>query len=250
MGGETTAERRAAIVTGATRGIGRGLFERLIAAGVSVATVYHRDDKAAREFEIKASEARVDCLIEKIDVTDHEGMECFVNRVAEQFGRIDYLVNNVGGDTFKTIYDMTMDEWFESQNLILNAPVFLCKMVLPHMRGQGFGRIVNIGASSKNYLQGAAGLSPFSIQKAALTVFTRTLALEEISHGITVNMVAPGSTRDAGGKPEAERLPVSAIPIGRRVEITEVVEPVMYFLSDAASAVTGQVIGVNGGMST
>ncbi|MGE5391615.1 MAG: SDR family NAD(P)-dependent oxidoreductase [Deltaproteobacteria bacterium] len=243
-------ERRAAIVTGATRGIGRGIFERLIGEGISVATVYHRDKKAASIIEKKARQAGVDCMIEKIDVTDDEGMEIFVKQAAERFGRVDYLVNNVGGDIFKTIYDMSMDEWFASQHLILNAPVFLCKQVLPYMRRQHFGRIVNLGASSKNYIQGTPGLSPFGIHKAALTVFTRTLALEEIGHGITVNMVAPGSTRGAGGKPEEARLPVSGIPIGRRVEIAEVVEPVMYFLSDAAAAVTGQVIGVNGGMST
>lgn len=243
-------ERRTAIVTGATRGIGRGIFERLISEGISVATVYHRDREAASIVEKKASQAGVDCLIEKIDVTDDEGMEIFVRHTAERFGRIDYLINNVGGDIFKTIFDMTMDEWFASQHLILNAPVFLCKQVLPYMRRQHFGRIVNLGASSKNYVHGSPGLSPFGVHKAALTVFTRTLALEEIGHGITVNMVAPGSTRDAGGKPEDERMPISAIPIGRRVDITEVVEPIMYFLSDAAAAVTGQVIGVNGGMST
>jgi len=242
--------KRVALVTGATRGIGRGIFERLISEGVSVATVYHHDEKAAQAFTEKSAQTRVPCLIEKIDVTDYEGMECFIHHVMEELGQIDYLVNNVGGDIFRTINDMTMDEWFASQNLILNAPVFLCKQVLPYMRQHSFGRIVNMGASSKNYIQGTPGLSPFAIHKAALTVFTRTLALEEIGHGITVNMVAPGSTRDAGGKPEAERLPLSAIPIGRRVEIDEVVEPVLYFLSDAAAAVTGQVIGVNGGMST
>lgn len=118
------------------------------------------------------------------------------------------------------------------------------------MRSRGFGRIVNIGASSKNYIQGAPGLSPFGIHKAALTVFTRTLALEEIKYGITVNMVAPGSTLGAGGKPKAERIPVSALPLGRRVDISEVVEPIIYFLSEAAAAVTGQVIGVNGGICT
>lgn len=239
-----------ALVTGATRGIGRGIFTRLLGEGISVATVYHRDGEAARAWADQAAQAGVPCLIEKIDVRDYEGMECFAQGVIDKFGQVDYLINNVGGDIFKTIYEMTMDDWYASQNLILNAPVFLCKQLLPHMRRRNFGRIVNIGASSKNYIQGAAGLSPFAIHKAALTVFTRTLALEEIGHGITVNMVAPGSTRDAGGKPEGERLPVAAIPIGRRVDIAEVVEPVMYFLSDAAAAVTGQVIGVNGGMST
>lgn len=118
------------------------------------------------------------------------------------------------------------------------------------MRAQQFGRIVNIGASSKDYFKGTPGLGPFGIHKAALTVFTKTLALEEIINGITVNMVAPGSTRDAGTNPEERRIPVTLIPIGRRVEIDEVVDAIMYFLSDKANGVTGQFIGVNGGLST
>jgi len=250
MGGIELVEKRVAIITGATKGIGLGLAEKLLAQGIAVATVYNRDEEAAATFLSKFKQTGVACLIQKIDVADYEGMDKFVDSVIEEFGQIDFLINNVGGDIFKTVYDMTFNEWLSSQNAILNAPVFLCKKVLPHMRKRRYGRIVNMGASSKNYLQGAPGLSPFGIHKAALTVFTRTLALEEIGHGITVNMVAPGSTRGAGGKPEEERIPVSAIPIGRRVEINEVLEPILYFLSDAAAAVTGQVIGVNGGMST
>ncbi|MGE5458860.1 MAG: SDR family NAD(P)-dependent oxidoreductase, partial [Methanobacterium sp.] len=226
-------EQRVAIITGATKGIGFGVFEKLISQGVAVATVYHRDEEAAAAFQRKAEEAEVACFIQKINVADYARMDTFIQGVLDRYGQIDYLINNVGGDIFKTVYDMTFDEWLAAQNLILNAPVYLCKKVLPHMRRRGFGRIVNIGASSKNYIQGAPGLSPFGIHKAALTVFTRTLALEEMHHGITVNMVAPGSTRGAGGKPEEERLPVSAIPIGRRVEIEEVVAPILYFLSDA-----------------
>jgi 3-oxoacyl-[acyl-carrier protein] reductase len=80
--------------------------------------------------------------------------------------------------------------------------------------------------------------------------FTKTLALEEIQNGITVNMVAPGSTRGAGSNPEEKRIPISQIPIGRRVEVQEVVDAILYFLSNGAGAVTGQCIGVNGGLST
>jgi 3-oxoacyl-[acyl-carrier protein] reductase len=88
------------------------------------------------------------------------------------------------------------------------------------------------------------------VHKGALSLLTKSLALEEIANGITVNMVAPGSTKDAGGSPEERRIPVGSIPLGRRVEIDEVVEAVMYFLSDNAAGVTGQCIGVNGGLST
>jgi 3-oxoacyl-[acyl-carrier protein] reductase len=177
-------------------------------------------------------------------------LDGFINRVIEKFGRIDYLINNVGVDDFNYLYDLSFEDWRISQDIILNAPFYLSKLVLPIMRGQLFGRIVNIGASSKDYYKGAPGIGAFGVHKAALTVLTKTLALEEIKHGITVNMVAPGSTSDAGINPEEIRIPINDIPIGRRVYVEEVVEAIMYFLSDHASAVTGQFIGVNGGLST
>ena len=243
-------EKRVAIITGATKGIGRGLFLRLSSLGVNIATIYHRDEKAAEEFKKDAENAGVRCLIQKCNVSDYQGLCSFVEKTYNQFGRIDFLINNIGVDVFKKIEDVSWDEWKLSQDIILNAPVYLCKVVLPYMRMQKFGRIVNIGASSKDYYKGAPGLGPFGIHKAALTVFTKTLALEEIQNGITVNMVAPGSTRGAGSNPEEKRIPISQIPLGRRVEVEEVVDAILYFLSNGAGAVTGQYIGVNGGLST
>jgi NAD(P)-dependent dehydrogenase (short-subunit alcohol dehydrogenase family) len=241
---------RCAIITGATRGIGNGIFKELCAHGVKVATVYHQDETAAEQFRTYAKEHDVPCIIERIDVHDFAGLVAFVQRVIEQFGRLDYLVNNVGIDICKPVREMSLEEWREAQDIILNAPFVLSQQVLPIMRKQHFGRIINIGASSRDYLKGAPGLAAFGVHKGALNIFTKTLAQEEIAQGITVNMVAPGSTRQAGTLPEDERIPIQQIPIGRRIEISEVVAAVRYFLSDAAASVTGQCIGVNGGMST
>jgi len=241
---------RAAIVTGATKGIGRGVFKSLAGLGVDVATVYHKDQEAAFRFEKEAKEYGINYHIESLDVCNFSKLDGFVERVIGKLGRIDYLVNNVGYDDFNMLYNIPFEEWKKSQDIILNAPVYLSKLVLPTMRSQKFGRIINIGASSKDYYKGAAGIGAFGVHKAALAVFTKTLALEEISYGITVNMVAPGSTKDAGSNPEEKRIPISRIPIGRRVEIDEVVDAIMYFLSDNTNSVTGQFIGVNGGLST
>lgn len=241
---------RTAIITGATRGIGRGIAARLASQGANIATVYHADEASADALKRLCGEKKSPLFIEKLDVRDFGRIPGFVGRVVERFGRIDYLINNVGADIFKTIDDVSFDEWRASQDLILNAPFLFCKAVLPYMRKEKFGRIINIGASSKDYMKGQPGLGPFAVHKAALTVLTKTLALEEIQNGITVNVVAPGSTRDAGTAPEELRIPVDRIPIGRRIEIEEVVEAVMYFLSDTAGSTTGQFIGVNGGLST
>jgi len=242
--------KKTIIITGATRGIGKGLFNRLSSEQFNFATIYHSDEKSADLLRADCAEKNIDCLIDKVDITDFKQVQLFIDKVIGKYGRIDYLINNVGTDIFKTIWDTSFDDWKKSQDIILNAPFILCKSVLPIMRQQQFGRIVNIGASSKDYMKGVAGLGPFATHKAALTVLTKTLALEEIKNGITVNMVAPGSTKDAGTNPEEKRIPVSQIPIGRRIEIDEVVEAIMYFLSNNAGSTTGQFIGVNGGSST
>lgn len=243
-------EKRLAIITGATRGIGKSLSLRLAKEGVNIATLYHQDEASAEEWKNLAGQEGIEPFIEKVDVADLKELAKFVDRVHRCFGRIDYLVNNVGTDIAATVHDIAPEEWHRSQDILLNAPFYLSKAVLPHMRDRRFGRIVNIGASSKDYCKGAAGLGPFGVHKAALSILTKTLALEEIQNGITVNMVAPGSTQGAGVNPEDKRIPISQIPIGRRVEPEEVVEAVLYFLSDKAGATTGQFLGVNGGLST
>jgi 3-oxoacyl-[acyl-carrier protein] reductase len=242
--------KKTIIITGATRGIGKGLFNRLSSEPFNLATIYHSDDQSAALLKNTCIDKKIDLIIEKINVADFKQVQLFIDHVIGKYGRVDYLINNVGTSIFKTIYDTSLDEWKESQDILLNAPFVLCKAVLPVMRQQKFGRIVNIGASTKDYMKGAAGFGLFAIHKAALTVLTKTLALEEIKYGITVNMVAPGSTKDAGIIPEENRTPVSQIPIGRRIEIEEIVEAIMYFLSDKAGSTTGQFIGVNGGSST
>ena len=156
-------------------------------------------------------------MVERGDVRDFGRLRGFVASVGAAYGRIDYLVNNVGIDNFKSFAEMSMEEWKDSQDVILNAPVYLCKEALPFMRRQHFGRIINMGASSKDYMKGAApGLAAFGVHKGALNIFTKTLALEEIGEGITVNMVAPWEHerrgRATGGRahpvePDSDRPP-------------------------------------------
>jgi NAD(P)-dependent dehydrogenase (short-subunit alcohol dehydrogenase family) len=243
-------ERKVAIVTGPTRGIGLGLFRRLAAEKTIVAGVYNHDEVSAESFRREVEKLGVDFLLEKMDVREFNKIPDFVGAVRERFGRVDYLVNNVGTDVAGTIFNVTRQEWQTSQDILLNAPFHFMKAVLPHMRERKYGRIVNLGASSTDYTTGAPGVGPFGIHKAALSILTKTLAMEEIQNGITVNMVAPGSTSGAGVLPEEERIPLSMIPLGRRVSVEEVVEAIRYFLSDQAAAVTGQFLGINGGMST
>jgi 3-oxoacyl-[acyl-carrier protein] reductase len=238
-----------AIISGGTRGIGRALALRLANRGTAVATLYHSDEQAASELSAEFSRIGATLHLRKCDVRDFDRLRGFARDVGAQFGRVDYLVNNVGIDVFKTIDSVSLEEWRLAQDVILNAPLVLTKEVLPVMRQRHFGRVVMLGASSRDYGKGAAGMGPFGVHKAALQALTRTLALEEIGHGVTVNMVSPGSTEGAGSLPEERRIPAASIPIGRRVSLGEVVDAIDYFLSDRAAGVTGQSLGVNGGLS-
>ena len=115
------------------------------------------------------------------------------------------------------------------------------------MRNNKYGRIINMGAGSANYLTGNFGYAPFGIMKGSLILFTKELAVEEIKNGITVNMIGPGSTKDAGTNPEENRIPVSDLPLGRRIFIDEIIRTVNFFVDPENSSTTGQVINVCGG---
>ena len=236
---------RVAIITGATHCIGLRLAERLHELGVHIATIYRSNDEQANQWKLRFPEE----IIMKGDIMNPDNITRLVTLTYERWNRIDFLINNVGNDCWKPIYDLSYEEWNNTQMLLLNVPFLTCKECLPIMRQQSFGRIINLGASSKDYLKGQAGLAPFGVFKGALVIFSQTLALEEITHGITVNVVAPGSTADAGVNPEEKRIPVSRIPIGRRISRDEATEAILYFLSENASTTTGQFIGVNGGCS-
>ncbi len=239
-----------ALITGATHGIGLRLAERLAAKGVKIATIYRNNDAQAKAFTEMTASFGTQGVVVKGDVTDKISLTQLIESAKDEWGRIDFLINNVGVDIWGPIVELSEDDWLRAQEIILNVPFRLAKLCLPVMRGQKFGRILMMGASSRNYMEGQANLAPFGIHKGALNIFTKTLALEEIQHGITVNMVAPGSTAESGVHDEQDRIPISKIPLGRRISRDEVVEAILYFLSENASSVTGQFLGVNGGCST
>jgi 3-oxoacyl-[acyl-carrier protein] reductase len=244
---ENYFENKVAIITGATHGIGLKLAEKLFEKGVNIATIYKSNEDQANNLR-NLLESK--CIIIKGDILDKNNLKILVEKTLFKWNRIDFLVNNIGTDISKEIFDLTEEEWIKSQEVILNVPFRLVKLCLPIMRKQNFGRIINMGASSKNYMIGQAGLAPFGVNKAALNILTKTLALEEIKYGITVNMVAPGSTAESGVNKEEDRIPISNIPIGRRLTREEISDGIMYFLSENSRGVTGQFLGINGGCST
>jgi 3-oxoacyl-[acyl-carrier protein] reductase len=240
---------KVALITGATHGIGLRLAERLSAKGVKISTIYRNNDEQANSLKKIIENNGSELYIIKGDILDKNNINTLIDGTVYKWNRIDFLINNIGIDIAKEIYNLSEEEWIMSQEIMLNVPFRTIKLCLPIMRKQKFGRIINMGASSKNYMKGQFGLSPFGINKAALNILTQTLALEEIKNGITSNMVAPGSTADSGVNKEEDRIPISQIPIGRRIDRDEVVDGIIYFLSENVNSVTGQFLGINGGCS-
>jgi len=235
---------RVALVTGASRGIGRAIAVTLAQAGASVAVNYReRADEAEMVVDsIRTNGGRAASF--GADVSLRADVEDMVARVAKELGPVDILVNNAGTAPVRSIDEISQDD-FERTIATNLTSAFLCtQAVLPGMRSRKWGRIVNlssigarIGASSVSVAYGAA--------KAGIEGLTRAYALRLASEGITVNAVAPGLVDTDMGKPLIESGVPARIPVGRAGTGEEIAEAVLLLVTNAY--MTGQTIAVNGG---
>ncbi|MDR1551793.1 MAG: beta-ketoacyl-ACP reductase [Holosporaceae bacterium] len=235
---------RTALVTGGTRGIGAGIARTLKSVGYRVAVSYQNGVETAEKFQ-KATEIPVFSW----DVSDYGSCEKGVEEVHTVLGGdIDILINNAGVTKDCMFHKMTAEAWHVVISTNLNSIFNMCKMVVPAMRRKKYGRIVNI--SSVNGLRGQVGQTNYSAAKAGILGFTKALALESASKGITVNAVAPGyiSTDMTDAIPSDIRESIRAgIPSGRFGTVDEVAAAVLYLIGDGAAFLTGTVLSVNGG---
>jgi 3-oxoacyl-[acyl-carrier protein] reductase len=241
-------EKRVAIVTGASRGIGRAIAERLAKDGRHVVLVARSaEGLAATDAAIKA--AGGSCEVRPCDIANSADVQQLVDGVAETHGRLDILVNNAGITRDTLLLRMT-DEQDEVLNVNLRSVFVACRAALrPMMRGK-FGRIVNIGSVSG--LSGNAGQANYAAAKAALVGFTKTVAKEMGAKNITANVVAPGfietdMTDILGDAVKTAVLP--NIPVRRFGKPEEIAAAVAYATSDEAGFFTAQTIVVDGGMA-
>jgi 3-oxoacyl-[acyl-carrier protein] reductase len=236
-----------AIVTGASRGIGRGVASLLAARGahvVAVARASHADDTVAA---IEASGGRAES--EGVDVTDAASVERLVAGVLERHGRIDILVNNAGIARDQLMLRMKRDDWDAVLSTNLTAAFTCMQAVIKPMIRQRAGRIISI--SSVVGQMGNAGQANYAASKAGLIGLTKAVAREVASRNVTVNAVAPGYVETDMTRAVAEKAQgdwIAHVPLGRIGTPEDVAAAVGFLASDEASYITGQVLAVNGGL--
>jgi 3-oxoacyl-[acyl-carrier protein] reductase len=243
-----TFQNRVVLVTGGTRGIGKGIALSFARVRARVAIGYRSNKTAAQNALWELQSAGAECFAVEADVTDPEKARFLAERVVERFGRLDVLVNNVGEFRWRSVAESSPAEWHEIVASNLHSAMYTSKAALPAMRQQRWGRIINLGAVGAERAFGQAKISAYAAAKAALVAFTRSLALEEAKNGITVNVVNPPNIdEDELTLAEARRIRDARFPVGRPPTVEDVAAAVRFFASDEADYITGQVLTVSGG---
>lgn len=241
-------KNRVALVTGASRGIGKEIAMTLGRAGARVAVGYRTNKIAAQKVASALRSVGAQGSAFASDITDPRLAKELIDAVVRQFGRLDVLVNNVGDFEWKPVFESILEEWHAVLASNLISVFCTAKYALPIMRRQRWGRIINLGAVGAERAFGQAKISAFSTAKAGVVAFSRSLALEEARYGITVNVVNPAIIDDKElSRDEAERISDARYPIGRPATAEDVAEAVKFFASEESSFITGQVLNVSGG---
>jgi acetoacetyl-CoA reductase/3-oxoacyl-[acyl-carrier protein] reductase len=238
---------KTALVTGASRGIGRAIALELAREGAKVALNFSSNVAKAKEVAEEIKKLGSTAILAPANIGDAREARAMVDQVAKEFVHLDILVNNAGITRDNLLPRMTDENWNEVIQVNLNGCFYCTSAALPYMTAQSYGRIVNI--ASLNGQVGALGQANYSAAKGGMIAFTRTAALELVRYGIFVNAVSPGYTETDmfNVVPPAIQTQIKAkIPLGRFAQPEEIAKAVLYLVTDG-NYLLGQVIGVNGG---
>jgi NAD(P)-dependent dehydrogenase (short-subunit alcohol dehydrogenase family) len=241
---------RIAVVTGASRGLGRAMAVELGAAGAKLALVGR--DRAKLD-ETAALAAGTETAVFVADVTDEAQVRALEQGVRERFGHVDILVNNAGMNIRKPLVEYTLDEWNTVLDTNLTSVFLVCRSFIPMMKGRGYGRIINL-ASMMSHVS-LPGRTAYSASKAAMLGVTRALAQELADDGITVVAISPGPFATEINtalieNPELNKQFLSNIPLGRWGKAEEIGKLALYLCSDAAGFITGSDVVIDGGWTS
>jgi NAD(P)-dependent dehydrogenase (short-subunit alcohol dehydrogenase family) len=238
-----------ALISGASKGLGRAMALALSEAGAVVALVSRDTEKlhgVKREIETSGGAAKVFVA----DVTKEENVRTLESEVSAHLGKVQILINNAGINIRKNLVDFSLDEWRSVLDANLTSVFLMCRAFVPHMKGTGYGRVLNM-ASIMSHVS-LPGRTAYSASKAALLGVTRALALELAAESITVNGISPGPfgtemNAPLMQNPELNAEFLASIPVGRWGKVEEIGGLARYLCSESASFITGTDILIDGG---
>lgn len=245
---ERQLEGKIALITGASRGIGRAIAMELARRGASIAVNFRTSQSAAEELRKEIHQAGCDCELFQGDIADRQHARHLIRDVVECFHRIDILVNNAGITRDRSIRKMTDDDWAEVIDTNLSSVFYCTSAAVPKMIEHKYGRIVNIASFSGQ--AGNFGQANYAASKGGIIAMTKVLALELAKYNITANVVSPGFTETemvAAMPSDVLEQILAKIPLKRLARPEEVAKAVAFLLCEG-DYITGQQINVNGGI--
>jgi NAD(P)-dependent dehydrogenase (short-subunit alcohol dehydrogenase family) len=242
-------KNRVAVITGAGKGLGKTFAAALASEGAHLALI-GRNTEILHEVAAAARQANVDAEVFTGNVSLEEDVLRLEKEIVAKFGKVHILINNAGINIRKNITDFSCEEWTSVINTNLVGPFLMCRSLVPHMRGEGYGRIVNL-TSIMSHIS-LPGRTAYSASKAGLLGFTKALALELAPEGITVNGISPGPCATEMNipilnNPELNQQFISRLPVGRWGEVEEIAKLLLYICSPDAGFLTGTDIIIDGG---